>query len=238
MFYCHLPEAKIEKFLIEKILPYSEGKCYIYTYSSMKEVNIHVCFIRRDAVLSNNDDQKLIKLISKNPQEGLKQAIELYGGAVNTICRNILFDLDDSDVQDAVSDSFLKLWKSSKNYNPKKGPSLKSYIYAIARNTARDKRRSLGKSLSPLPLEEVSLPCPLDLESEFAKRANEKIVHDTIAAMDEPERSIYLLRYFYFYKIKDIAKRIGMSEKAVENLLYRSREKVKKALIERGVMYE
>lgn len=204
----------------------------------MKVVNIHVCFIRRDAVLNNKDDQKLIKLINKNPQEGLQQAIELYGGAVTTICRNILFDLEDSDVQDAVSDSFLKLWKNARNYNPGKGASLKSYIYAIARNTARDKRRSLGKGLSPLPLEEVSLSCPLDLESEFAKKTNENIIHDTIGAMDEPERSIYILRYFYFYKIKDIAKRMGISEKAVENLLYRSREGVKKALIERGVMYE
>lgn len=188
--------------------------------------------------MENKDDQRLIKLINKNPQEGLKQAIELYGGAVSTICRNILFDLDDSYVQDAVSDSFLKLWKNAKNYNPEKGTSLKSYIYAIARNTARDKRRSLGKGLSPLPLEEISLPCPLDLESEFTKRANESIVHDTIAAMDEPERSVYILRYFYCYKMKDIAKRMGISDKAVENLLYRSREGVKKSLIERGVMYE
>lgn len=188
--------------------------------------------------MNNIDDQKLIRLICKNPQEGLKQAIELYGGAVSTICRNILSDLDESYVQDAVSDSFLKLWKNAKNYNPEKGSSLKSYIYAIARNTARDKRRSLGKDMSPLPLEEVSLPCPLDLESEFAKRTNESIIHETIAAMDEPERSIYILRYFYFYKIKDIAKRMGMSDKAVENLLYRSREGVKKALMERGVMYE
>jgi RNA polymerase sigma-70 factor (ECF subfamily) len=195
-------------------------------------------FCWRDAVLDNKDDQKLITLIYKNPQEGLKQAIELYGGAVSTICRNILFDLDDSYVQDAVSDSFLKLWKNAQCYNPEKGSSLKSYIYAIARNTARDKRRSLGKDLCPLPLEEISLPCPLDLESEFAKKTNENIIHNTIAAMDEPERSVYILRYFYFYKIKDIAKRMGMSDKAVENLLYRSRDGVKKALIERGVMYE
>ncbi len=188
--------------------------------------------------MDNKNDQRLIKLIYKNPQEGIRQAIELYGGAVSTICRNILFDFDESDIQDAVSDSFLKLWKSAHQYKIEKGSSLKSYIYAIARNTARDKRRGIGRFPSPLPLEELTIPCPLDLESEFARRTNENIIHDAIGEMDEPQRSIYILRYFYSFSIKDIGQRMDMTPKTVENLLYRSREKVKKSLEERGIIYE
>lgn len=56
--------------------------------------------------------------------------------------------------------------------------------------------------------------------------------------MEEPDKSIFILRYFYFEKIKDISSRLGLSPKKVENCLYRQKDKLKKALIEGGIIYE
>ncbi|MGL6104638.1 sigma factor-like helix-turn-helix DNA-binding protein [Romboutsia sp.] len=38
--------------------------------------------------------------------------------------------------------------------------------------------------------------------------------------------------------IKDIAKRLNLPPKKVENYLFRGKEKLKKSLIEGGIMYE
>ena len=43
---------------------------------------------------------------------------------------------------------------------------------------------------------------------------------------------------FYFEKVKDIASRLNLSPKKVENCLYRQKGKLKKSLIEKGVIYE
>ncbi|MGL6104637.1 sigma factor [Romboutsia sp.] len=85
-------------------------------------------------------DKKILYLLQKNPEEGVSLALDIYGGAVKTICRNILNDCKSEDIEETISDTFLKLWQNVDKYKLEKSTSLKSYIYAIARNTALDKR--------------------------------------------------------------------------------------------------
>lgn len=69
----------------------------------------------------------------------------MYGGAVATICRNFLYDCGKEDVEEAIADTFTNFWKKSMDFVLNDTFSLKSYIYAIARNVARDKRRKLKR---------------------------------------------------------------------------------------------
>ena len=50
-----------------------------------------------------------------------------------------------------------------------------------------------------------------------------------------PDREIFLLRYYLYQPVKEIARRLGMTPKAVEHKLRRGRERLRKKLIERGV---
>lgn len=183
-------------------------------------------------------DKKIISLLKKSPEEGLSIALDTYGGAVKTICKNILSDCNSEDIEEAVSDTFFKLWKNIYKFKKERDTSLKSYIYAIARNTALDKRRSLKCKDLLLPLEEDSLGININTEDEIAKKLNNKVIHNTIDNMDEPDKSIFILRYFYFEKVKDIGLKLNLSPKKVENSLYRNKEKLKKSLIEGGIIYE
>ena len=73
-------------------------------------------------------DEKLIALIKKKPEQGIAAAIDLYGGAVRTICSSVLENREDTE--EAVSQVFYRLWKYAGNYNGK--GSLKSYIYGLS----------------------------------------------------------------------------------------------------------
>lgn len=116
-------------------------------------------------------ERKIIKLLKKSPEDGIKMAIDIYGAAVNTICKNILINLNSEDIEEAISDTFFKLWKNVDNFK-------------------------------------------------------------------EPDRSIFILRYFYFEKVKEIASKLNLSEKKVENILYPSKTKLKEKLIKGGIIYE
>ena len=75
------------------------------------------------------DDKKLIEFIKDNPDRGIHEAMQMYGRAVNTICRSILQGYDDGLVDEAVSETFFKLWKNSGQFSSQKGTSCTEYSY-------------------------------------------------------------------------------------------------------------
>lgn len=183
-------------------------------------------------------DRKIIKLLKKSPEDGIKMVIDVYGSAVNTICKNILINLNSEDIEEAISDTFFKLWKNVDNFNVEKNKSLKSYIYAIARNTCFDKLKSFNCNTSLFDVDENDLGIDVNMEDEYSKLHNKKIIKTTLDNFKEPDRSIFILRYFYFEKVKVIASKLNLSEKKVENILYRSKTKLKEELIKGGIIYE
>lgn len=184
------------------------------------------------------NEARILHLLKNMPGEGISMALDAYGGPVKTICRNILFDCSQEDIEEAVADSFVGLWKSIDNFKADGEYSLKSYLYGIARHTALDKRRTMKKDADTLPVEEVVIEAEIDLESDYAKKLNDSIVHNTVNSMEEPMRSVFILRYFYYEKVNDIARRLGITPKTVENHLYRGKSKLRCELLERGVQYE
>lgn len=183
-------------------------------------------------------DQDLLLLLRQHPEQGIHKMMALYGGAIATICRNFLYDCSEEDVEDAIADTFIHFWKNLDKYQLKENYSLKSYLYAIARNVARDLRRKRKKA-DVFSMEELSLELPSEyhLENEIERRQCEAVLHTCLEQMKEPDKSVFLYRYFYGYKVKDIAEMLGLSAKQVENILYRGKEKLRKDLLERGIFH-
>ena len=85
-------------------------------------------------------------------------------------------------------------------------------------------------------LEEV-LPA-YHLENEVERKRCEDMLHTCLEHMKEPDKSVFLYRYFYGYKVKDIGEMLLLSAKQVENILYRGKEKLRKELLERGIFHD
>lgn len=181
-------------------------------------------------------DEKLIRLIQINPEQGIRKAMQLYGKAINTICQSVLQGCEDGVIDEAVSEVFFKLWKNSQQFSLETGNSLKSWLYAIARNTAIDLRRKNGYPITSLDDEDVQEPVSHVLvENEVQKKELKQMLHEVIMELGEPDSQVFLLKYFLAMKNKEISERLQISEKKTENILYRGKVKLKKMLIERGV---
>lgn len=184
---------------------------------------------------NNLNDNQLYLLLKNSPSEGLRKMIELYGGAVKTICKSILDGFSDEDIEEVISDSFVALWKSLKNFDSTKKTTLKSYLYGIARHIALEKRRNQRKTISPLPLVESEIGQEDDLEIIESQKINQKILRETLSEMDSPDREIFFYRYFLYANIETIANTLNLDRKAVENKLYRGKVKLKQQLIRKGI---
>ncbi|WP_027399469.1 sigma-70 family RNA polymerase sigma factor [Anaerovorax odorimutans] len=181
-----------------------------------------------------NDDQ-IILLLENSPSKGLEAAINQYGDLVKWITLKIIGN-NQQDLEECVSDTFVRLWQSIHRFDKSKNISLKNYLCGIARHTALDYRRKIGRSGDLLPLEEVELKIDTDIADEISNNINAEIIKSAIDSLPPPDKEIFIYRYYFYEKISDIAGRLSIDAKTVENKLYRGRKKLKTILEKGGII--
>lgn len=182
------------------------------------------------------EDWELLELIKQKPDEGMHIAMQQYGKAINTICKSLLAECVDGLVDEAVVDTFFKLWKNTDKIMLDSGYSLKSYLYSIARNTAIDLRRKHGYPLLSLDENEnMEIADKRSMEGELERKELRKILYQAIVQLGQPDSTIFLQKYYMKRRNKDIAKGLQLTEKKVENILYYGKKKLRNFLKERGI---
>lgn len=182
------------------------------------------------------EDRKLIRLIQRSPEKGISAALDLYGSSVKTICKGILAGQTEQDIEEAIAETFVRLWRYGKSFKATPETSLKSYIYSIARNASIDKLKAIhGEEVSMEAIENFQLQDDLDIEDFVIHQEEAGLVKQVIYDLDEPERSIFVLRYFYELKVREVAERLQLPVKTVENKLHRTKAVLKAEFKEKGV---
>lgn len=179
------------------------------------------------------DDNQILEFLKKKQPTILYELTKKYGGIVKTITSRILGNNNPQDIEECIADTFIKLWDNSENIDINKG-SLKSYIVSIARNTAINRYHKIFKE-NLIPLDETIVSQDGNVEDEISIQYDMRTLKELVLQMGEPDREIFIRKYILFEKVKEISKHLSIDEKSVENRLYRSRLKLKKALVERGV---
>ena len=168
------------------------------------------------------EEQELLDCLSEDVSLGIELAIRQYGKAVKTICRSILSGYSGEDIEEAVSDTFVGLWRSREKIKLTDGQGLREYLYGIARRTALNKRRTLAKEH---PTQNI------DTAGELVSGEN---VEEQIVSRSEYE-ILFIYRYFYQHSIKEIADKLALKAKTVENKLSRGKHRLRQQLLQCGV---
>ena len=83
------------------------------------------------------DEKKLIDGLKKRKRGTLEKIIEIYTPYVSAIVYNVIgSSMTKEDIEEAVSDTFVSLWKHSGNLDIQKG-NIRTYLGATARNIAK-----------------------------------------------------------------------------------------------------
>lgn len=177
-----------------------------------------------------NDDELLEGLKSHNErcyQEIVKKYTRYVVAVVSKVAGNQLNTYEKEEVSWEV---FVKTWEQAEKINLYHN-TLKNYLGVVARNltinTIRDKGKHLEKSL------EMAYINGKSAEEEFVIKDTLQRVGRFISSTKELDKEIFIRRYFYLEKVRDIATHLGMNEKAVSARIARLKEKLEDAL-ERG----
>ena len=177
-------------------------------------------------------DDELLSLMRKGNDESLRELMKKYEHLVRYVVSKVLFD--ETDVEETVADTFFKVWNARERIDLSKS-SLKSFVCMAASGCAVDKLRRSDRPEQD-SFEDCDLGVDVDYENETAKRINMKIIADCISAMRSPDREIFIERYYFRLAVKEIAAKHGLPAKRVENILYRGKKGLKKAMLKGGII--
>ena len=105
-------------------------------------------------------DNKIVKLIKNQEEEGLKALSEKYEKLLVYISTGILGN-NREDIEECVNDTYLKVWKHIEDFDFQKA-SFKTYLSVIVRNTSINRLRKISKIEGMAQKEELS-----DLAAEY-----------------------------------------------------------------------
>ncbi|WP_147678366.1 RNA polymerase sigma factor [Algibacter pacificus] len=85
-------------------------------------------------------EKDIVYLLERGDKKGITLLYENYADALYGVIQKIISDEDIA--QDVLQETFVKIWRYSKKYDPSKA-KLFTWLYRIAYNTAIDKVRAL-----------------------------------------------------------------------------------------------
>ena len=167
----------------------------------------------------------------KNNEIDMDQIIEDFTPYITTIINKRTNNkLSFEDKEEIYSDTFFILWKNRNRLNI--NVSLNSYLAGITRNLIKEKYRKLKivYDISDFENEALNSVNMYENDRELIWDIEQKI-----KGLKDIDIKIVNLFYYSSVSIKDIAKKLNISELNVKTRLHRIRKKIKKELNNGGI---
>lgn len=184
------------------------------------------------------NERVLLKRLKHKSEKALEETIQKYSAYVTTIIRTILNSKAAAeDIEELVADTFITLWTTAERIDYVHYSSLKAYIGMIARNKAKDYLK-MNKNVD-LELYENAILIEDGLENHMLQKEQQQYIKDLLNRLKPEDRKIFLLYYYQYKKIDEIASMMQMNPQTIKTRLRRGRETLRKLLSnEENIAYE
>ncbi|MBI2906016.1 MAG: sigma-70 family RNA polymerase sigma factor [Chloroflexi bacterium] len=173
-------------------------------------------------------DETLVRRMTKGDEDALKMLIERYSGKLCSISRRILGSLStDQDIEEVLSDSFLRAWYSCRSYESERG-SVATWLGRIVFYQALSRRKALlrrDKSLLRLDAESPMCRQYVD-EDKVVDKIRLQSAIETLRAESPPDVDIIERRYFKDELTSDIARSLDITPTLARVRLHRALTKL------------
>ena len=184
------------------------------------------------------EDNQIIDLYWARDQRAIDETSGKYGGFLLQLAWNIL--RSHADAEECVNDAYLAVWNGVPNAPPR---SLLAYLAKVTRNIAlkrleHNQAQKRGDRFYLL-LDELAevLPGEDSVEDAVAQRELMEAINDFLKTKtDRGERQLFLRRYFWGDSIGELTVLFRHSESKVKSQLFRTRQRLRGYLEERGLL--
>lgn len=148
-----------------------------------------------------------------------ESAYKAYRKLLHYIAYTIL--KDSYLAEDAVQDAFFSLARNIKKFSGKSCNQIRNYLIIIVRNAAY---RIYNKNKQEYPSGQIDLIADsLDLESVSEQKELLAQLFRTLKTIDSKYSDVLILRYYYNFKVKDIARILKITPQNVKVRIHRGK---------------
>ena len=181
-------------------------------------------------------DEKIIALFQNRDERAVQACMDTYGSYCRVVAAGILSD--SGDIEEAVADTWLLAWNCIPPQHPQclrlfSGRITRHRAISIWRKKYADSR---GGGQVAVALEELGecIATGSSVEDNVDVKELQGAITKFLKSRPAVHRQMFLRRYFYLEEIPAIACRCGLKEGNVRMILSRTRQKLRKYLIQEG----
>lgn len=177
--------------------------------------------------MNSTTDIELMQQLQKGNEAALRELIERHRERLFRLAYRFLNDRDDAS--DAIQETFIRLWKHARRYNPNQ--SLSTWLCTICARRCYDelrRRQRHRKILAEMPAEDVQ-------SDDLAADELLTLLHRTIATLPPKQRVVYQLREIECLSTDEVATATHMSADQVKANLFVARNSVREKMKEYGI---
>lgn len=181
------------------------------------------------------DDRELMRRLCKGDLSAFRELYQRYARRIGSYFYLSLGDKEAAE--EGVQETFVRLWKAARTYQPR--AKVSTFLYTIARNLIRTrlartvKERFLSREQDAELLARVP-SADLDQQPERAAEMEELRVRlsRALAALPHPEKEALILVQYQGLKYSQVAEILGIPEGTVKSRLNRAYGRLAKMLAE------
>ena len=183
------------------------------------------------------EDEQIVDLYWQRSDLAISETNQKYGRYCHTIAYNICGI--DEDAEECVNDTWFRAW----NLMPDQRPTiLSAFLGRITRNfainlikTKNRIKRGGGEAVLALDELEECIPGGRNPEQALEEKELEKAIGRFVSQLPQPEKTIFVLRYWRVAPIDEIAEKLQFSKGKIKSSLFRTRRKLRDYLQEEGL---
>lgn len=129
------------------------------------------------------------------------------------------------DAADLVQDAFLAVLEGARRYHPQ--GHFRAWLLRILIHRAISHQRRRAPTLIE---DAAALPDPANSATDFERAEQRSRIRDGLDQLPDRQRMALILRFYEELSYREIARAMNTTEKTVERLLHRGRERLRRAL--------
>lgn len=186
---------------------------------------------RGDNTLIVYKDNYINELRLKNI-DALNYIVDTYSNILFKVAYSVLNNREYSE--ECINDVFMEIWSNIDKFRSDE-EKFKNWICTIAKYTAIDMLRKIKKHDNNLSIDDKIEYKGDSIERNFENSNDLLIIRNEINSMNTRDKEIFIRRFYYGEKIKEISKSLGISENAVNIRILRGRKMLSERLEKGGV---
>lgn len=167
-------------------------------------------------------DDALVQQFLDGDESSFRELIDRYGRRLFLVALNIFGNPDEAE--DAVQETFVKVFKSLKRYEPR--DQFSHWLHRILKNEClkclKDRKRYVDWEKVDFSIQSSDM----NPEKNILEGENQRIIRQAIEKLKPEYQTIISLRYFSEMSYNEISQIMGISHTTVETWLFRARKRL------------